>query len=82
MREWALNYKNKSIYSFFFMINAMRIKVQILREYTLWTIYLNGSVSIYAVEYCHVAWIKKLKSHFLMIALIRDIYLLHNINIW
>jgi hypothetical protein len=35
-----------------------------------------------APEPCHVAKMKELKSHFLMIALMRDKYLLQNIKWW
>jgi hypothetical protein len=34
-----------------------------------------------AREPCHVAWMNELKCHFLLIALMRDIYLLYNINV-
>jgi hypothetical protein len=32
MREWALNSKDKNVCSCFYTINALRIKVYILRE--------------------------------------------------
>jgi len=35
MREWVLNSNNKCVCSCFCMVNAFRIKIQILREYKL-----------------------------------------------
>jgi hypothetical protein len=43
MKEWPLNFKNNSVSSCFFMINILRIKIWISREYKLLTLYLDGS---------------------------------------
>ena len=47
MKERALKYKNKSVCSCFGMINSLRIKIWMLGEKKLWTLYLGGLRGIY-----------------------------------
>jgi hypothetical protein len=51
MKERALKYKNKSVYSCFGMINSLRIKIWMLGEKKLWTFYLGGLKGIYDMNF-------------------------------
>jgi hypothetical protein len=72
---------NKSVYSYFDMINASGFKsIDILDNinYKPFT-WVIQKVFI-AHEPCYFTVVEQLKSYFLFIALIRDKYLLYNIN--
>jgi hypothetical protein len=51
MKERALKYKNKNVYSCFGMINSLRIKIWMLGEKKLWTLYLGGLKGIYDMNF-------------------------------
>jgi len=49
MREWALNSKNKSVYSYFGMINALRFKsIDILDNRNQEPFYVGDSECVYS----------------------------------
>jgi hypothetical protein len=75
MLEWSLNSKKKYVFFYCGMVNAMKIRVWILKRIEIMNHLPKWLGGVYiAPEPCHVAWMDGLECHFLLLS----IY--HNIN--